>query len=254
MQAIQSQYPMFFKDGTLNAAALKDALSSSDNSPKARSLRKKAIDTVKSLYVADFKLVSGGSSALLKSESIAKIKQHGERIISRGVEEAKGGIANLLLIAIAGKVTVPAESWGLFVDGPPDISPLCHGPYYLIASTMSNQEDLTKDLNFAEVRYVLVPFPEQVEELTIKATKLQEQGLMSPEQATVFCKKLIDYQSFSLTLAEQAELQKGKPRRPKAQSPSSKRLPLSLKELLDTPSSPDSPQEPSSDGIRLISA
>lgn len=179
-----SWYPAFFDHGQIDYDKLKKGI---------EKIQQDAKELFKNLFQIKYRLKSGVSVSEI--ESLQKtIDAYGHRIIAHGVEEMKGGMHNLLLMCIANKVNVDVTGWGEFKKGPPNSSPLCHGPYYVVASVDGNHPNSYPTIE--EMAYILVPFPEIKEKLAEQLTRCLEQRLVTPEQKSQFLEKCIDYQAF----------------------------------------------------------
>lgn len=122
----------------------------------------------------------------------------GSSIMAHGVEEAKGGMYNLLLMCISNRVYAPSGYWGTFISGMPNISPLSHGPYYLIYN-MPPFTPAVKGPNnptFSELARILVPFDENKEILIGKLNKMVNVELITAEKRDMFIDKLVTYKQF----------------------------------------------------------
>ncbi|MFO1258046.1 MAG: hypothetical protein U1E78_06525 [Gammaproteobacteria bacterium] len=152
----------------------------------------KAVDLFKTHFAFPFKCIS---PSCIYGDVFEEIKNnYGVNIVAHGVEEAKGGCNNILLMWVTGKVVAPAIYWGALVDGLPNISPISHGPYYLISSISGGNAPNNPSPN--EVLYVLVPFEEVKAMLKEKIDSLQENKLLSSEVAENLISKVITYGEF----------------------------------------------------------
>ena len=150
----------------------------------------------------------------IETNDLTKIvKYFGSGIIAHGVEEAKGGMRNLLLMCISDKVRAPNLFWGYFVYGLPDISPLSHGPYYLIYQMPSNINIYKFPHNPAltEVARILVPFDENKKMLIEKLDEMIEKDLITDKRKNVFVEKLVTYSEFYVQLQAQVTTKKEVP-------------------------------------------
>lgn len=125
-------------------------------------------------------------------------EQKGQDILAHGVSEQKGGLLNLLMMCISGQV-IANGMWGALREGMPNMSPMCHGPYYIIYSTQGNIPKT--NVSLSEVEYILVPFKEVRTLLNDTLNRMHDDGLIGQEQMSQFLEKLIDYDTFSKTLA-----------------------------------------------------
>lgn len=120
---------------------------------------------------------------------------YGHRILAHGVEDMKGGMSNLLMMCISQQVKVQPSFWGQFKDGPPNISPINHGPYYVIAAIDNDHANLNRPaLN--DMEQIIVPLQENIETLRDMLCQLKHKRLVSEQQAQTFMSKVTDYQSF----------------------------------------------------------
>ena len=156
----------------------------------------KAKELFKSLFRIPTELNNQGSR-LASSPVLKEISQHyGEHIVAHGVEAMKGGMYNLLLMAISNRINVPSTNWGYFQEGMPNISPLCHGPYFIIY-TIDKENPLWPALpTIEQIEYILLPFSENIDILKTSSANLLTHRLIDQDQHDLFCSKLIDYESF----------------------------------------------------------
>lgn len=189
-EVLASMYPEYYiKANTVNIEKFKADLASGE---------KNARELLKNLYSMPERIKPDCTSKVFNSDLMQSIKaKFGHRVIAHGVEEAKGGLYNLLSMSISNKIFAPSIHWGPLVDCLPDISALAHGPYYVIWKTDANERDSGPSYpEFSEVEHVLVPFQEVSEMLIEKIEKLIQDGLMTKESGDIFRHKLISYQDF----------------------------------------------------------
>lgn len=173
----------------LDSVAVRAALASFD-----KSLFNKTKDLLKTLYrlsIEPTHVQSPHNNNPCFDDICARF---GSKIIAHGVEEAKGGMLNLLLMAITGQVKIDRMGWGKLIDGPPELSPLPHGPYYIISSI--NGGACPDKPSIDEIAYVLVPFQENVDIIEAKLTEFVDDSLLSAEDKELFVAKLISYKKF----------------------------------------------------------
>jgi hypothetical protein len=104
-------------------------------------------------------------------------KKYGANLAAHGVEESKGGLVNILLICISGSVTVNNSNWGKLQDGPPNISPIPHGPYFII----SKNKEITKQQTIKDISKILLPCQENVKQFKEKLQEAQDAELITQE-------------------------------------------------------------------------
>lgn len=191
MSILQSWYGEYFDAEAVNFARLKAGIENND---------RKAKELFKGLYKVSHKTHDFGRLKLLPSiQNI--IRHYGDRIIAHGVEEMKGGMYNLLLMCVSGVVKVPCNNWGRFEPGPPNISPLCHGPYYVIGSIGNVDKELSNP-RLSDIEFILVPFSENKEILIEQLNRMAGDDLILGEQKDNFISKLLSYEEFNQHLAK----------------------------------------------------
>lgn len=159
----------------------------------------KAKELFKNLFKMPFKVKDGCLEKIISSEVMENIQsEHGKAILAHGVEEAKGGLHNILMMLISNKIYIPAQYWGSLQNGMPNISSLNHGPYYLIyKSPLSDDFSMpTKNLDFNKIERILVPFKEIVDEISIKSEKLLSLELIDEVQRVQFLSKIATFNQF----------------------------------------------------------
>ncbi len=193
---LKSFYPSFYQEDSdaLDYGVIREELKKV-TSPKHLTVGrpKQARELIKNLFRIPYKCIK--ETECKKSFVLDSLKNsYGHDIIAHGVEEAKGGLSNILLMLMSNKVLAASTNWGAFLDGLPNISPLCHGPYYLIYSTQGKSPPSNPD--FSSIEYILVPFPEHVELLREKIASMVDLNLVLQTEQDGFLEKLIDYQGF----------------------------------------------------------
>lgn len=134
---------------------------------------------------------------------------YGAYIIAHGVEQPKGGLRNLLMMAVADKVDIPSVSWGCFQLGQPNISPVGHGPYYVVSAISADDESRHPNRpTIAEIAYIVVPFPEVRDMLFEQLDRVVEHGLLSQGQASEFKAKVKSYDEFEAICKADPSLRK----------------------------------------------
>jgi hypothetical protein len=200
MQILRTTYEAFFIDNQPDYKKLKEQITLNDH---------KAKELFKSLFrishVLGPKNISTDVSNILKTISML----YGKKIYAHGVEEAKGGMYNLLMMAISNRIRVPSSYWGYFKDGPPNISPLAHGPYYVIYTTNAKNMRPPNMPTLAEVEYILVPFSKNIQILKEYAATLVKFEVLDETLCELFCSKLIDYENFLSILNQSLDKEKG---------------------------------------------
>ena len=91
---------------------------------------------------------------------------------------------------------VSCAFWGNFQPGPASMSPLSHGPYFVIYSTHPHPEELFTNMPMTLMEYILVPYPELAAILREKLQQLVDRGLLSEEKRDSFVVKIVDYKQF----------------------------------------------------------
>lgn len=191
MQVLRDTYGDFYVDNQPNYKKLKEQLIL--NNYKAKELFK---GLFRISHVLGSKNISINASNILNDIST----QYGNKIYAHGVEESKGGMYNLLMMAVSNCIRVPSLYWGYFKEGPPNISPLSHGPYYVIYTTNAKNMRQPNMPTLAEVEYILVPFAKNKQILEEYATTLVKFEVLDKDLCELFCSKLINYENFLLTL------------------------------------------------------
>lgn len=185
-------------DGAINFKYLKDRLVENSNfeGKIIPNVFRNAVNLFKTLYSPIYKCLNSSQTQGTSFKHIKNI--YGFNIIAHGVEEAKGGISNILLMWITNTIHVPRQYWGQLVDGLPNISSVNHGPYYLIASI-----DGGKPPHFPkteDILFVLVPFQEIESIIESQIRLLVKDGMLTDSSAHHLISKLITYDEFLITL------------------------------------------------------
>ena len=128
-------------------------------------------------------------------------KKYGANLTAHGVEESKGGLVNILLMCISGSVTVNNSSWGKLLDGPPGISPIPHGPYFII----SKNEEITKQQTIKDISKILLPCQENVKQLTEKLQEAQNRELIDQDTNNEITKKITSVTQFYNDLNQESD-------------------------------------------------
>lgn len=162
--------------------------------PYQKKSSNKAHEIFKSLFKIHFQTVTRVETADLANI----VSEFGKAIIAHGVEEEKGGMYSLLLMSISNQVRVPSVSWANFIAGSASLSPLAHGPYFLIYSmpTVNQLELPRRDYPLSEVARILVPFAENKDILNHLLDEMVKVSLITPESKLSFQEKLITYEEF----------------------------------------------------------
>ena len=190
---LRSFYPEYHTSDLPNLVKLKEGIIANDI--KAKEFFK---CLYKSSHVQRGNTISIANNCFLETIS----KQSGHQIYAHGVEEAKGGMNNLLMMSIANCVRVPSSYWGHFKEGMPNMSPLCHGPYYIIYTIHARQMKTQPHYpTLRQISYILVPFSENITILKEKSAALWKDNMIDEMQHQLFCSKLIDYEGLSLKLS-----------------------------------------------------
>lgn len=200
MATLKAFYPIYFHGDSIDYEKMRaDILI-----PYTKKSNNKAHELFKCLFKMPFKAIkSVNTDDLLHIES-----EFGAGITAHGVEESKGGMYNLLLMCISNQVRVPSNYWGALISGQPNISPLSHGPYYLIYSLpfASTSAIPRNNAYLSDIARILVPFPENKEILTCKLEEMVAVGLITPESKKMFTDKLVTYSELLVDLRAMAEV------------------------------------------------
>ena len=186
MATLKAYYPTYFQGDAIDYQKIKsDLLIQSRSNNKAHEL-------FKNLFKMPFKTTQNVITDDLKNIE----SEFGEDICAHGVEESKGGMYNLLLMCISNQVRVPSDAWAAFISGLPNISPVAHGPYYLIYSLPFTNTASTpcKNTRLSDIPRILVPFQENKEILTRKLEEMVVVNLITSESKDMFISKLVTYQ------------------------------------------------------------
>jgi hypothetical protein len=167
---------------------------------------KSAATLIRSIYRSTFSLSANRLLYQECQELLTVIKLFGRNIIAHGVEEEKGGLGTLLLIAISGYIRVKKESWGILYEGMPCFSPLSHGPYFIIYTTQSTHNFPPDNCSLDNIESILIPFPHQIILLTNLVSRMEADGLLTSTEKESFLNKLIDYKSFATEIIERKKL------------------------------------------------
>jgi hypothetical protein len=202
---VKRHFPDFIENEQINFDMLKtQILAWASNNTKFKSnSERKAIDLFKTIYAQPFICTSSSPQYQPLFETI--MRHYGDNITAHGVEESKGGLKNIFLMAITGKIAASSMYWGALVNGLPNISPVPHGPYYLIASTSVNKKIPLSNLTLEDMQYILVPFDEIKISAIYSINILKENGLLDQVATNILQSKLITYQEFhDILMHEQA--------------------------------------------------
>ncbi len=188
--ALKYRYPEYFIDGQPNYSKIGEELK---NDP----LKAKAAREIFSSYFR-FPYKSTYTTANTEYPFIMEIIEgFGDQIIAHGVEEAKGGMYNLLMMGVSNQVHVPEVHWGALIPSLPNISPVSHGPYYVIYDTPFCESKKSPHYPlFTEISCILVPF-ELNKTLLIEAMeKMVALEVTSESIKQLFISKLRTYEEF----------------------------------------------------------
>jgi hypothetical protein len=193
LQTLRRLYPEYFhadEQARVDYSIIKQALLDPRDTAQQKTARQMFLNLFSMPHVNSYSHIS--TPALNQIE-----KSFGVQIMAHGVEEAKGGMRTLLIMALSNQVKSPAVHFGAFVSGPPNISPLSHGPYYLIYSMPSAVKTTYPDYPaFTDIAKVLVPFDENKIMLTEKLNEMHRHDLISTEKRDIFINKLVTYDAF----------------------------------------------------------
>lgn len=188
--ALKYRYPEYFIDDKPNYTKIGEELK--NNPMKAKAAREIFISYFKFPYQSTHKTSSTEYPYIMDI-----IKEFGKQITAHGVEEAKGGMYNLLMMAVSNKVCVPQVFWGALVPGLPNISPVSHGPFYVIYDTpFHKQESHPHNPLFTEISCILVPFEFNKDLLSEAMEKMVALELTTEKVKEVFISKLRSYEEF----------------------------------------------------------
>lgn len=197
---LQSVFPTYFQGDTPDYTKIRDDILV----PYIKKPQNKAHELFKSLFKMPYK-----NTKRISSDDLENLeREFGAVIMAHGVEEAKGGMYNLLLMCISNQVRVPSVSWGSFISGAPNISPVGHGPYYLIYSMPCMNQSSTPGNNakLSDVARILVPFLENKQMLINALEAMVRVNLITPESKEMFINKLVTYQELLSELRAQLKI------------------------------------------------
>ena len=157
---------------------------------------KSALKLLKELFKFRYKDYRGASLQLIQSIYDMNADKIG-RLYAHGVEESKGGLANILSMFISKTVFTPSKHWGSFVPGLPNISPIRHGPYYLVKKDPLQHNNPSID----DIDFVLLPFQENIDDLKTQCRKAVSSGLLEQEDSQRYLCRCITYEQFETFLA-----------------------------------------------------
>lgn len=188
---LMSQFPKYFEGNNLNIQLLKDDIIEGNVKVKGKAPNK-APDLFKSLFKMPFKTLRRVATPdLMQIEN-----EFGNSIVAHGVEEAKGGMYSLLMMCLCNKVRACSAFWGFFISGMPNISPVEHGPYYIIYKmpTINQTAKQPNNPSLNEVARILVPFQENKDILIGKLEMMVQLELIAIEQKEMFINKMVTYE------------------------------------------------------------
>jgi hypothetical protein len=148
----------------------------------------------------------------MDTRSFRRLKeQHGEHIIAHGVEESKGGLLNIVMMCISGTVKAQQAYWGDLVDGPPNISPLPHGPYFMVYDvSFGSTKSAPNNPSCSDIPYILLPCETVIDTLKSALDEAKLLGLIDQGDLDNFKEKIVTYDQLRqicdnhLELGEQA--------------------------------------------------
>lgn len=188
--ALKHRYPQHFINGEPDYPKIGEELK--NNPLKAKAAREIFISYFKILYKSTHKTPNAGYPYM---EDI--IEEFGGQITAHGVEEAKGGMYNLLMMAVSNKIYAPQIYWGNLVPGLPNISPVSHGPYYVIYKTpFYPQEKVPNNPFFSDIACILVPFESNKALLSNTMDEMVAYELTTGSVRSLFLSKLRSYEEF----------------------------------------------------------
>ena len=198
---LRTRYSEFFsesieKEHCFNVQTVKAALSNLNANRRGSSAFKaaqRASEVIKEHFRIQWKLKA--TKNIQSTEGFLKLKtKYGQYITAHGVEEAKGGLLNVVLMCISGTVRAPNDYWGALVDGPPRISPVPHGPYFVVHNIASKAEQPEPNYpKIYDIQYVLVPCTEVANILKETLNQVAQHGLIASEELNVFKQKIVIY-------------------------------------------------------------
>lgn len=200
--ALKSKYPEYFIDDQPNYVKIGEELK--NNPLKAKAAREIFISYFKFPYKSTYKTSNTDYPYMMQL-----IEEFGSQITAHGVEESKGGMYNLLMMAVSNKVCVPQSYWGSLIPGLPNISPVSHGPFYVIYETpFYEQQSYPHNPLFAEIAYILVPFELNKTFLCEAMEKMVALELTTESVKALFISKLRSYEEFYGELKNKKESRK----------------------------------------------
>lgn len=197
---LREMYSTYYTKGELDCDKLK-----ADIIITSKQFKNKSYELFKCLFKMPFRAINACNTSDLEH----LVTEFGKKIVAHGVEEAKGGMYNLLLMCVSNQIKVSSVFWGHLINGPANISPLCHGPYYLIYAMPSLHASRKAPTNakFTDLARILVPFPENKDILLDKLEEMVKMGLISDEMKQDFTDKLVTYNELLSELRLHAEMQ-----------------------------------------------
>ncbi len=129
------------------------------------------------------------------TENFTRLKEnYGHRILAHGVEDGKGGVSSIVMMCITGKVQAISSYWGALVDGYPNISPVPHGPYFIIYDiNLSSEAGSPNNPSCDKITYVLVPCLEVANSLKEKLEEARKLGFIDQRTLEKFQSKIVTY-------------------------------------------------------------
>ena len=151
---------------------------------------------MKELFKFEYKDNSGLSLQLINSIYEMNEDKMG-LLYAHGVEETKGGLGNILSMFISKTVFTPTYHCSSFSPGLPNISPMNHGPYYLVKIEPLQHNNPSID----DIDFVLLPFQENIDDLKAQCTKAVLLGLLDQQDSQRYLGRCITYEQFEDCLA-----------------------------------------------------
>jgi hypothetical protein len=188
-QVLKGYFSDYFTNDEVDYQKLKNGLLKNYAHKTTKSLNK-STEALKILFHHGYQAHSNE----IHTEDLDEIiENHGGEILAHGVEEAKGGMYNLLSMCVTNKVTVQSMYWGPIIEGAPDISALSHGPYYIIFSTPMTPQKNPNYPTLDEIPYILVPFEENKVILESRLNEMVSLNMIEENSKDVFMSKLKTY-------------------------------------------------------------
>lgn len=199
---LRSYYGEYFdSDNRVNYALLKESLS-----PRPNESRPSTPKSARELFRNLFSMPFSTTMCEIRTAALNSIERNfGKYMVAHGIEESKSGMCGILMMAIGNRVLSPHVSFGSFNDGPPNISPLSHGPYYLIWSMPGKINESTPNYpHLTDMAAIVVPFDQNKQMLVEKFEVMIDLGLVDASMRDHVINKLMTYEQLYEQLLLQA--------------------------------------------------